>query len=168
MYSGRKIGCGEMGWCLMKQEDIYEMLDSNNQLDIQQYGIDIGFMSKNIIDYILPMHPMYNKNIWENCAIILSRKTDGELEPYLMKIFEWIRDLTWPGAFIILKRLQELDYKVILPAYINVIENILATSPLDEEWLDHLSKMIENPNFASFLSKDMYEMLKSRYSLFWK
>lgn len=37
------------------------------------------------------------------------KKSDEELEPYLISLFEWVQDMNWPGATLIFNRL--LMYK---------------------------------------------------------
>lgn len=46
-----------------------------------------------------------DKNVWNNCAKILSDKSDEELSPYLPELFRWLKDLNWPGAICIYDRL---------------------------------------------------------------
>lgn len=43
--------------------------------------------------------------MWNNCAKILSDKSDEELSPYLPELFRWLKDLNWPGAICIYDRL---------------------------------------------------------------
>lgn len=43
----------------------------------------------------LPAEP----SVWDNCAKILSERTDKELSPYLVELLEWLQDLNWLGLF---------------------------------------------------------------------
>ena len=62
---------------------------------------------ENINVFLQPCNKNYNKNVWDNCAIILSKRTDEELSPYLVELLEWLQDLHWPGAYCIFDRLQK-------------------------------------------------------------
>lgn len=87
--------------------DILDMLDWNKSDEIQAEGRYLAKNIKKITCFIQPLTPRHNKNVWDNCAIIISEKNDAELEPYLNELLEWLQDLNWPGAPCILKRLQK-------------------------------------------------------------
>lgn len=59
------------------------------------------------IPFIQPLTPKHNKNVWENCAVIIAEKSDENPKPYLVELLEWLQDMNWPGAFCILNRLQK-------------------------------------------------------------
>lgn len=81
------------------------------------------------------------KSTWDNCAKVLSMKTNAELEPYMIELMEWIQDMNWPGAFCILERLKamqteqlfEHDYRICMKC---------ARALGDEVWMNNL-KMIK-------------------------
>ena len=83
------------------------LLDWNKSIDEQEKGIKMAKNIENINVFLRPCSKNYNKNVWDNCAKILSERTDEELSPYLIELFEWLQDLNWPGAFCILDRLQK-------------------------------------------------------------
>ena len=60
----------------MDIDDILKMLDWNNDLKTQQEGRRIAGKVKCLSVFVQPMDKQFNKNIWENCAIILSEKQD--------------------------------------------------------------------------------------------
>ena len=100
----------------MKNIDkIIEMLDCNNRKKKKKKGIKLASKIKHLDIFIMPYYNKEgndfsnSKNIWENCAKILSSKTDKELEPYIIKILEWLEDLNFPGALLILERLAEYN-----------------------------------------------------------
>ena len=82
------------------------MIDWNQPSEIQAKGRAIAEKIDTITPFLQPTSSNYNKNVWENCALIIERKSDEELMPYLPQLFEWIQDLNWPGAVIILNRLK--------------------------------------------------------------
>lgn len=88
-------------------DHIMKLLDWNNTLLEQNEGIKMAKEVENINVFIQPCNEKYNKNVWENCARVLYERTDEELSPYLIQLLEWLQDLNWPGAFIILNRLRK-------------------------------------------------------------
>ena len=74
-------------------ETIFCMLDWNNPIETQELGRLLAKDLTNLDLFCQPFCEKYNKNVWENCAIILSEKRDAELQPYLTKMLEWLQDL---------------------------------------------------------------------------
>lgn len=72
----------------------------------QEKGIKLGKKVKCINAFVMPSKPL-SKEVWENCAKILSSKSDEELSDYLFELLEWLQDLNWPGALIIAERLKK-------------------------------------------------------------
>ena len=87
-------------------EYIMDLIDWNNSIDNQVKGIQLAQSIGDISVFLQPCSPKYNKNVWDNCAKILSNRTDEELTPYLIELFEWLQDLNWPGALCVFERLQ--------------------------------------------------------------
>ena len=90
-------------------DSIMEMLDWENPLAVQEEGIRLAERVENFNVFIQPCNKRFHKNVWDNCAKIISSKTDEELLPYLSKLFMWLQDLNWPRALTICERL--LKYK---------------------------------------------------------
>ena len=95
-------------------DKIFEYLswDSNNE--IQKRGIELASNINNLSVLIMPIE---NKSIWENCAKVLISKSDEELELYFFDLFEWLKDMNWPGAYLIYDRLICVSTEKFLPAY---------------------------------------------------
>ena len=95
---------------------IMELLCWNNSAERQEQGVKLARNVKCINVFLQPGRP-YGKNVWDNCAKILSERTDEELAPYLFALMEWLQDMNWPGAFRILNRIQnfkgEVKYQVL-------------------------------------------------------
>ena len=87
-------------------DSIMDMLDWNSPPEVQQRGRELARTIKCFNIFLQPGHPEYNKNVWDNCAIILAEKSDAELKPYLKSLFEWLNDMNWPGAYFIWDRLK--------------------------------------------------------------
>lgn len=100
-------------------DSIMDMLDWNNDEDTQAKGRELAREIKCINVFLQPAHPEYNKNVWDNCALILSDRTDIELSPYLMRMFEWLEDMNWPGAFTIRDRLLQFKDSDWLMLFLN-------------------------------------------------
>ena len=83
-----------------------ELLDWNNSIEKQEQGIKLAQNVKCINVFLQPGSHYYGKNVWDNCAKILSARPNEELSPYLIELMEWLQDMNWPGAFCILNRLK--------------------------------------------------------------
>ena len=88
-------------------DNIMSLIDWTNNPSEQSDGIKLAEKEKDIAPFIQPCTEYYSKNVWDNCAIILSKRSDAELSPYLSDLFAWLQDMNWPGAFSILNRLQK-------------------------------------------------------------
>lgn len=136
------------------------MLDWNNDLKTQQEGRRNAEQVKCLSVFMQPMDKQFNKNIWENCAIVLSEKEDELLTPYLFKLLDWLQDLNWPGSSIILKRLQEYrDYEKLGM----VIEDriVVANALEDEAWLSNLAELLICDEIKKNLNDNIYEIIET-------
>ena len=129
-----------MRWRILSMADITEimdMLDWHMSSEIQAEGISLARNIETIIPFIQPLTPKYNKNVWENCAVIISERSDKEIKPHLPKVLEWLQDMNWPGAFCILDRLKNYsDKNSVLSAISTCIQK--AKDCNDEIWEDNL------------------------------
>ena len=87
---------------------IMDLLDWNNSKEKQEQGVKLAKEVKCINVFLQPGSHYYGKNVWDNCAKILSVRSNEELSPYLIELMEWLQDMNWPGAFCILNRLKEM------------------------------------------------------------
>jgi hypothetical protein len=117
------------------------MLDWNNSEETQQKGIELAKTVQDLNVFLQPLSPSFNKNVWNNCAKILYGKSDYELEPYLVPLLEWLQDLNWPGALLIVKRLSYYGNRLSL-ATAKEKCLIRAKAEKDSEWLDNLTHML--------------------------
>lgn len=93
---------------------IFEYLSCGNNNEIQKLGIELASKINNLSVLIMPIE---SKSIWENCAKVLISKSDEELELYFVELFEWLKDMNWPGAYLIYDRLICVSNEKFLPAY---------------------------------------------------
>ena len=52
--------------------EILDMLDWHMPFEIQSKGRLYAKKIKTIVEFIQPLTPKHNKNVWENCAIIIA------------------------------------------------------------------------------------------------
>lgn len=95
-------------------DEIMDMLDWNNSVDEQIKGVELA---KKIKHLSVLFQPIENKSIWENCARVIISKSNQELELYLISMFEWLKDMNWPGAYLIYDRLKSMPEQLITFAY---------------------------------------------------
>ena len=95
-------------------DKIFEYLSWNNSDEIQKYGLKLADNINNLSVLIMPVE---NKSIWEHCAKTLINKSDDELCIYFVELFEWLKDMNWPGAYLIFDRLACVSTERFLPAY---------------------------------------------------
>ena len=85
---------------------IMGLLDWNNSIEKQEQGVELAKSVNCINVFLQPGGRYYGKNVWNNCAKILSARSNEELSPYLIELMEWLQDMNWPGAFCIFNRLK--------------------------------------------------------------
>lgn len=121
---------------------IMSLLDWNKSQSEQAMGIEMAKNVECINVFIQPCGKRFNKNVWDNCAKILSQRSDAELYPYLLELFLWVRDLNWPGALCILDRLQKYEKNILFNRMLNsCLKCSYAIS--DDVWECNL-KMLQN------------------------
>ena len=86
---------------------ILDLLDWNRTKEEQAEGLRLARQVKAFNVFLQPCDKKNNKNVWDNCALIVSEKEDSDLFVYLPNLFMWIQDLNWPWAFCIVERLKE-------------------------------------------------------------
>lgn len=147
-------------------DEIMNMLDWHKDIKTQKKGIELAKSVKCINAFIQPMHLGCSKNVWDNCAEILASRKDEELLPYLTEILQWIDDLNWPGAEVILERMKRFSKVQNLSLAIQETINILDANEKDirEIWLTNLSKLLDNKKLKEELTVDTLNTLKKYYN----
>lgn len=141
---------------------LFEMLSSDSPVEIQNRGIE---EAENIKYLSIFFQPVEDKGVWENCAKVVSKKTDAVLKDYLIWMFEWLQDANWPGFFVIYDRIKQMDAEFVLPAYIYTINKAMRSE--DENWLDYLAGIAENPKIFAGLPVEYQMLMKKHYKNFW-
>ena len=86
---------------------VMELMDWNNSIENQKKGVELARNIKCLNAFLQPGAP-YGKSVWENCAKVLTERTNKELVSCLHGMLEWLQDMNWPGAFCILDRLKKM------------------------------------------------------------
>ena len=143
-------------------DTILDMLDWNNDIKIQEKGIEEGKKVHCVEAFIQPYREKNSKAVWENCAKILSCKTDEELRPHIHALLHWLEDSNWPGYDIILDRLlkyQDLDWLGFA-----VKECVRKAYMLnDRKWLADMQPITEHPGLEENMPSIEFNLLKNAY-----
>lgn len=141
--------------------DIYKMLNWENPPEVQLQGIHLA---QQISDLSQLIQPSAEPSVWEHCARILAEKPDDVLVPYLHGLLEWLRDLNWPGAVIILERLKTFSGGKLKKSFIecftyavnlNNVEGVL--------YLSSLSELLDNEELKAELPEEILKNLQKYY-----
>lgn len=144
--------------------EIYRMLNWKSRFGDQLQGIKLARNLDDLSLIILPCANGESKSVWENCARALYEISDEQLEKYLPSLLEWLQDLNWPGALIILDRLKIfLGEKLKKP----FMDRFFYAENLNNEeglmWLDVLSELLDNEELKAALPKQVIEKLQKHY-----
>ena len=144
--------------------EIYRMLNCQSKLEEQLRGIKLARNLEDLSFLILPFANGESKRLWENCAKALYEISDEKLEQYLPSLLEWLQDLNWPGALIILDRLKKFSGKKLKKPFMD--RYTFACNLNDEEglmWLDYLSELLENEQLKQELPIHVKEKLQEHF-----
>lgn len=146
---------------MKKIQEIYKKLDWNNPVIVQQEGLRLAETVSDLSLLIMPPAP---PSVWEHCASVISRKTDAELSPYLDGLLGWLQDLNWPGAQIVVDRLNAYQLTNLAQSLQKAIEKAQTMSRLDGfRWLDYLSELLDNKNLTKALPDSTLTLLQKHY-----
>ena len=93
---------------------IFDMLSWESSREEQERGMKLARHIDNISVLIMPIE---SKSVWENCANVLAEKSDEKLRIYYIDLMKWLKDLNWPGAYVIYDRLTRVGDKSFTGAY---------------------------------------------------
>jgi len=147
---------------------IYQMLNKKSAPKIQEEGFALANTIDDLSLLIMPPAP---PSVWESCAQILFEKPDEVLEPYLDRLLEWLQDLNWPGAAVILSRLKTVSGGKLKRLIVDRVTD--ANNLKNEEgmmWLDNLSELLDNTELKELLPTAIVETLQKHYKNtgFWR
>ena len=111
---------------------IMSLLDWNNDTAEQERGIMLARDVKCFSVFFQPRCYPYGKNVWDNCARIISERSDNELKSYLTDMMEWLQDMNWPGALCILDRLRKYAKT---PSYDSVLNACFGKAKAENDYV---------------------------------
>ena len=135
--------------------ELFEMLDSDNDAEVQAAGIE---EAKQIQYFSILFQPVENKSVWQNCAKIIAAKSDSELHEYILNMFEWLKDLNWPGSAIILERLKQFPSSTI--GYWLSYSIKKAVREQDALWLMGLACLCTDPKIYNQLNRKEKKIMR--------
>ena len=142
----------------MNINEIFEKLSWNSNKESQLEAIEEASNIKLLSIFIQPVE---DKSIWENCAKIISKKSDKVLEHYLIDLFEWYQDSNWPGYDIIYDRIFKMSGDLLSCAYSICLDYAMQTE--DEQWLINLSGLKTKPDLYKLLSVSHKSLVDEYY-----
>ena len=153
-------------------DTLFEMMDEGQPVEVQEEALREARKIKSLSVFMQPIEYGWS---WENCAKVICEKTDEELNSYKYEMLEWLQDLNWPGAFLIMERLEKMDPQLLLNAAIYAVMHAVgyqvkqALLLKDNEWLGWMSYLIKNKKFYDALSekKEYQKILKRYYEEYW-
>jgi len=100
------------------------------------------------------------KGCWENAAIVLKRIGYPRVRKVIPGLFEWLQDINWPGAEIVIEILANIEKKEILP----YIETTLieAAKKNDDPWITGINELVVAMKLtqSDFSSSEVYKILE--------
>ncbi len=115
-------------------------LSWDNSLEVQEEAIEK--LLKIDEEYVTMLLQPYDKKYWENSAKVLKALDYPQNSRAIPGMFRWLRDMNWPGAWIIMEVLQNIDKKIILPYLEDAI--IIAKKEDDDMWIMALRELALN------------------------
>ena len=111
-------------------------LNWNKSRITQQKAIDKLVKMRGSHWYLVLPKRMYHKDLWENAAIVLSKKGINQIEDIIIDLFYWFQDLNWPGVDIIADLLKTIP-QTSLNVYLEKAKKI-ASAIEDPDWVNNL------------------------------
>lgn len=124
-------------------DEILDLLVWTRSAEEQQKGRMLAREVESVHVFLMPLDRKHNKNVWDNCAIILSERSDDELRPYIDRMLEWVEDLNYPGALTVLERLMRYEDKEWLLVWLCRCMKI-AKALHEEMWTENLHMLKTN------------------------
>lgn len=144
-------------------DKLFDMLSWHSDDETQQKGIELAKSIKCYSVFLQPHGLRHDKDVWENCAKILSNYSDEILQYCSLSMLEWLEDINWPGAEIILDRLIKFSDTSLLA--INITHCVKEALACDQQgWLGNMSVLLRNDHLKQKLPKDIYNVLYIRQS----
>jgi hypothetical protein len=140
-------------------DNIFKNLSWNAPLDSQREAINKVASMFNLNPNVL-IQPL-GKEYWQNAARALSLMGYPRIEKAIPGLFNWLQDLNWPGALIVMELLKSLPKDVIIRHLECAASEAFSIG--DDIWLNNLSSFLDNFKFQEddFALKEVYTALAS-------
>ncbi len=137
---------------------IMYLIDWKRSPEEQQEGISLAREIVCIKAFFQPASLEYSKSVWENCAAIISARSDEELRPHITEMILWLEDLNWPGAEQIQQRLIAFKdvsmLAIILDSIVPDLEKLEKSS-----WLEFIADLLRNQELSQTIKNSTKEIL---------
>ncbi len=145
-------------------DTLFEMMDEGQPVEVQEEALREARKIKSLSVFMQPIEYGWS---WENCAKVICEKTDEELNSYKYEMLEWLQDLNWPGAFLIMERLEKMDSQLLVYAVGYQVKQAILLK--DNEWLTYMSYLLKNKKLYDAFSenKKCQKILKRYYESYW-
>ncbi len=120
--------------------EVLKMLSCNNSEEVQKEGLKLASDIRYSGYFFQPSIDGETESLWDNCALVLSEKTDKALTDYLLWCFIWIQDINCSGADRIFNRLLKYGNKDELNRQKKKAVKI-AKILNDDKWLETLQRI---------------------------
>ena len=121
-------------------EKYYLKLDGN--LDERTIKQNVLKLSKDLnyanSKFIRP----YEKKYWEDAAKVLEARGYPIIKDVILDVFEWMKDMNWPGALIAYDILKKLPEDILVENLETSIQKAISTN--DIGWLYWLNLFLED------------------------
>lgn len=121
-------------------KEVLKMLSCNNSEEVQKKGLKLAEDIRYTGYFFQPSVDGEAESLWDNCALVLSQKSDKKLTDYLLWCFIWIQDINCSGADRIFNRLLKYGDKDELNRQKNKAVKI-AEILNDDKWLETLYRI---------------------------
>lgn len=118
-------------------KEVLKMLSCNNSEEVQKEGLKLASDIRYLGYFFQPSIDGESESLWDNCASVLSEKTDKALTDYLLCCLIWIQDINCSGADKIFNRLMKYGDKKKLNRQKKKAVKI-AKILNDDKWLETL------------------------------
>ena len=129
-------------------DTLFEMMDEGQPVEVQEEALREARKIKSLSVFMQPREYGWSG---ENCAKVICEKTDEELNKYTCEMLEWLQDINWPGAFLIMERLEKMEPQFLVHAVGYQVKQALLLK--DNEWLGWMSYLIKNKKLYDALSE---------------
>ena len=145
-------------------DTLFEMMDEGQPVEVQEEALREARKIKSLSVFMQPIEYGWS---WENCAKVICEKTDEELNKYTCEMLEWLQDINWPGAFLIMERLEKMEPQFLVHAVGYQVKQALLLK--DNEWLAYMSYLLKNKKLYDAFSenKKCQKILKRYYESYW-